>query len=132
MRVMVDEDDDDLRLAVTTDLAGAGLDVDQSADIATADVALSEGDHDCVVFDRMLPDGDAVHYVHRRSVMLTSPEGPIRRHRTVTGSAVVPGRSDGRCHRVLMRPPSMRKSLPVMLSAWLLARYRTRLAISCG
>jgi DNA-binding response OmpR family regulator len=63
---MVVEDDDDLRLAVTTDLAGAGLMVDQAADIATADAALSAGGYDCVVFDRMLPDGDSVHYVHRR------------------------------------------------------------------
>lgn len=63
---MVVEDDDDLRLAVTTDLAGAGLGIDGAADIATADAALSTGDYACVVFDRMLPDGDSVHYVHRR------------------------------------------------------------------
>jgi two-component system OmpR family response regulator len=63
---MVVEDDDDLRLAVTTDLAGAGLAVDQAADLATADAALSDGDYDCVVFDRILPDGDSIHYVQRR------------------------------------------------------------------
>jgi DNA-binding response OmpR family regulator len=63
---MVVEDDDDLRLAVTTDLAGAGLAVDQAADLATADAALSAGDYDCVVFDRVLPDGDSIHYVQRR------------------------------------------------------------------
>ncbi|GAA4698744.1 response regulator transcription factor [Phytohabitans rumicis] len=66
VRVMVVEDDDDLRLAVTTDLAGAGLRVDQAVDIATADAALAAGDYACVVFDRMLPEGDSVHYVHRR------------------------------------------------------------------
>ena len=66
MRVMVVEDDDDLRLAVTTELAGAGLEVAQAADIAAADLVLAGGRFDCVVFDRMLPDGDAINYVHRR------------------------------------------------------------------
>jgi DNA-binding response OmpR family regulator len=66
VRVMVVEDDDDLRLAVTTELMGIGLRVDQAADIATADAALTAAPYDCVVFDRMLPDGDAIGYVHRR------------------------------------------------------------------
>ncbi|GAA3768423.1 response regulator transcription factor [Plantactinospora mayteni] len=66
MRVMVVEDDENLRLAVTTELLGTGLRVDQAADIAAADAALSAGRYDCVVFDRMLPDGDAIGYVHRR------------------------------------------------------------------
>ncbi|MGI5211374.1 response regulator transcription factor [Plantactinospora sp. CA-290183] len=66
MRVMVVEDDEDLRLAVTTELAGAGLRVEQAADIAGAHAALRVGAYDCVVFDRMLPDGDAIGYVHRR------------------------------------------------------------------
>jgi DNA-binding response OmpR family regulator len=66
VRVLVVEDDENLRLAVTTELAGAGLTVEQAADIAGADAVLSTGDVDCVVFDRMLPDGDAIHYVHRR------------------------------------------------------------------
>ncbi len=66
MRVMVVEDDDDLRLAVTTELARTGLRVEQAVDIATAHAALGTGHYDCVVFDRMLPDGDAIGYVHRR------------------------------------------------------------------
>ena len=66
MRVMVVEDDENLRLAVTIELARAGLTVDQAGDIATADAVLTGGGFDCVVFDRMLPDGDAIHYVHRR------------------------------------------------------------------
>ena len=66
MRVMVVEDDDDLRLAVTTELAGAGLTVDQAGDIAAADALLTGGGYDCVVFDRMLPDGDAIDYLQRR------------------------------------------------------------------
>ena len=66
MRVMVVEDDENLRLAVTAELAGSGLTVDAAGDIAGADAALSTGDYACVVFDRMLPDGDAVTYVQRR------------------------------------------------------------------
>lgn len=66
MRVMVVEDDANLRLAVTTTLVRAGLRVDQAADLAAVDAALSTACYACVVFDRMLPDGDAVPYVHRR------------------------------------------------------------------
>ena len=40
---MVVEDDDNLRLAVTTELTGTGLRVDQAADIGTAHAALSTG-----------------------------------------------------------------------------------------
>jgi DNA-binding response OmpR family regulator len=66
MWVMVVEDDDDLRLAVTTELGGAGFEVAQAGDIASADEVIGARDFDCVVFDRMLPDGDAIDYVHRR------------------------------------------------------------------
>ena len=66
MRVLVVEDDDNLRLAVTTELAGSGLCVDEAPDLATAHAALTAHRYDCVVFDRMLPDGDAIGYVHRR------------------------------------------------------------------
>jgi DNA-binding response OmpR family regulator len=66
VRVMVVEDDDDLRLAVGTELARCGLHVDRAADLATAHAALDTGAYDCVVFDRMLPDGDAIGYLHGR------------------------------------------------------------------
>ncbi|MGQ0841354.1 response regulator transcription factor [Actinokineospora sp.] len=66
VRVMVVEDDEDLRVAVSAELRSAGLDVDSTADIAGADSALRHGHYDCVVFDRMLPDGDAIDYVHVR------------------------------------------------------------------
>ncbi|TCO54778.1 response regulator transcription factor [Actinocrispum wychmicini] len=65
-RVMVVEDDENLRVAVTVQLSAEGLRVDAAHDIATADLALRAGDYDCVVFDRMLPDGDAISYVHAR------------------------------------------------------------------
>lgn len=66
MRVILIEDDEDLRHAVTADLAATGLDVDTAEDITGAQRALSERDYDCVVFDRMLPDGDAAAYVQQR------------------------------------------------------------------
>ena len=66
MRVLVIEDDEDLRHAVATDLAAAGLEVDEAGDIAQAHRALESAEYHCAVFDRMLPDGDAITYVHRR------------------------------------------------------------------
>lgn len=63
-RVMVVEDDENLRIAVATQLRAAGLEVQTAGDIAEADRALRQGPCDCVVFDRMLPDGDAIGYVH--------------------------------------------------------------------
>ncbi|WP_173426423.1 response regulator transcription factor [Amycolatopsis orientalis] len=65
-RVMVVEDDGNLRLALVTQLRAAGFVVDDAGDIASADRVLRETRHDCVVFDRMLPDGDAISYVHMR------------------------------------------------------------------
>lgn len=65
MRVLVVEDDEDLRVAVAGELRGAGLRVDTADDIVGADAA-SATPYDCVVFDRMLPDGDAVDYVHAK------------------------------------------------------------------
>ncbi|MGH3763128.1 response regulator transcription factor [Actinophytocola sp.] len=66
VRVLVVEDDEDLRVAVSAELSAAGLDVIAAADIAGADAALRAHPFGCVVFDRMLPDGDAIDYVHRR------------------------------------------------------------------
>jgi DNA-binding response OmpR family regulator len=65
-RVMVVEDDEDLRVAVSTELRAAGMSVAAAGDLATADATLRRYEFDCVVFDRMLPDGDALDYVHRR------------------------------------------------------------------
>jgi DNA-binding response OmpR family regulator len=66
VRVMVVEDDEDLRVAVSAELGAAGLDVVPVPDIRSADAALRQHHYDCVVFDRMLPDGDSIDYVHRR------------------------------------------------------------------
>lgn len=67
MRVLVIEDDANLRLAVEVALRGAGFAVDTVADLPAADQALYVNAYDGAVFDRMLPSGDALHYVaHRR------------------------------------------------------------------
>ncbi|MBB4682019.1 response regulator transcription factor [Crossiella cryophila] len=66
MRVLVVEDDEDLRFAVAAELRAAGLTVAEAADINAADQVIRAGEPACAVFDRMLPDGDAINYVHRR------------------------------------------------------------------
>lgn len=66
MRVLVVEDDEDLQVGVPSALRSAALAVDVVGDIAAADEALFVNSYDCVVFDRMLPDGDSIEYVRRR------------------------------------------------------------------
>jgi DNA-binding response OmpR family regulator len=66
MRVLVVEDDSDLALAVGTALRGAALSVDEARTLIQADQLLFSNEYDCAVFDRMLPDGDALHYVDRQ------------------------------------------------------------------
>jgi DNA-binding response OmpR family regulator len=65
-RVMVVEDDENLLVGVAATLQAAGMAVDTATSIAAAHDALGAGGHDCVVFDLMLPDGDAIGYVHSR------------------------------------------------------------------
>jgi DNA-binding response OmpR family regulator len=66
MRVLVVEDEDDLRYAVAAALRSAGIAVDAVDDLPEAHDALSEYDYACVVFDRMLPAGDSIKYVQFR------------------------------------------------------------------
>jgi two-component system, OmpR family, response regulator len=66
VRVLVIEDDENLRLAVTGSLRAAGFAVDAAADLPAADEALAVNAYDCAVFDRKLPSGDALHYVRAR------------------------------------------------------------------
>ncbi|UJW32956.1 response regulator transcription factor [Saccharothrix sp. AJ9571] len=63
-RVMVVEDDEDLRVAVSAELRAAGLEVLTAADLAGA-VRVAEP-LSCAVYDRMLPDGDAITHVYQR------------------------------------------------------------------
>ncbi|WP_346133830.1 response regulator transcription factor [Lentzea roselyniae] len=65
-RVLLVEDYEDTRIALVVELEAAGFDVDAAAEIAGADRFLNSNDYDCVVFDRLLPDGDSITYVHRR------------------------------------------------------------------
>ncbi len=64
--MLVVEDDENLRVAIAASLRGAGFAVDAVGDLPPADEALAVNSYDCVVFDRMLPSGDALHYVRVR------------------------------------------------------------------
>ena len=66
MRVLVVEDDENLRVAVTGALRAAGFAVDAVGDLPAADEALVVNSYDCAVFDRMLPAGDSLGYVRAR------------------------------------------------------------------
>lgn len=66
MRVLVTEDDDNTLFAIETSLRSAGFAVDVATDLPQADEALFVNTYDCVVFDRLLPSGDALHYVRQR------------------------------------------------------------------
>ncbi|MGI5183577.1 response regulator transcription factor [Dactylosporangium sp. CA-152071] len=66
MRVLITEDDDNLRMALQVALRGAGFAVDAAEDLPAAEEALFVNAYDCAVFDRMLPAGDALRFVHGR------------------------------------------------------------------
>lgn len=66
MRVLVVEDDENLRVAIAGALRAAGFAVDAVGDLPAADEALAVNSYDCAVFDRMLPAGDALRYVQAR------------------------------------------------------------------
>ncbi|MFD2420367.1 response regulator transcription factor [Amycolatopsis pigmentata] len=65
-RVLVVEDDENIRLAVSVELSANGLDVTSARSLGETGQALGSGRFDCVVFDRMLPDGDAVDFVQQQ------------------------------------------------------------------
>ncbi|MET8871468.1 response regulator transcription factor [Nocardia sp. NPDC004604] len=60
MRVLVLEDDPELGPAIVRGLREAGCAVDFAKDLAEADFKLTVNAYDCLVADRMLPDGDAL------------------------------------------------------------------------
>jgi DNA-binding response OmpR family regulator len=66
MRILVVEDERDLRDSLHLSLRGAGFAVDAVADLPDADFALSVNAYDCAVFDRRLPAGDSLPYVRDR------------------------------------------------------------------
>jgi two-component system copper resistance phosphate regulon response regulator CusR len=66
MRVLVVEDDPDVRSAVVTALRSVGFAVDQAADWSQADLSMSVNEYDCLILDRVLPEGDSAAQLHRR------------------------------------------------------------------
>jgi DNA-binding response OmpR family regulator len=84
MRVLVVEDDPEVRGVVVGALRTAGLAVDGVADWSQADVCLSVNDYDCLVLDRILPEGDPAGQLRRRrsagmtvpALMLTAMDSP--------------------------------------------------------
>ncbi|MDA3647191.1 response regulator transcription factor [Saccharopolyspora indica] len=65
-RVLVVEDDENMRLSVTVELTANDLAVTGVSSLAAAERALSAGSFECAVFDRMLGDEDSVDFVHLR------------------------------------------------------------------
>ena len=63
MRILVIEDDGDIRDAVERGLRAAGFAVDTVADLPDARFAGEVNDYDTVVADRVLPGGDALELV---------------------------------------------------------------------
>jgi two-component system copper resistance phosphate regulon response regulator CusR len=66
MRVLVLEDDADMRQSVAARLRQDAFVVDEVARVADAEDALGLHAYDCLVIDRMLPDGDGLDLVTRR------------------------------------------------------------------
>lgn len=66
MRVLIVEDDRDIRDAVEGELRARGFAVDAVADLDDAGFSLDINDYDCCVLDRSLPGGDAIELVRSR------------------------------------------------------------------
>jgi len=66
MRVLLLEDDHDLRHVVARRLRKEGFAVDEAARLVDAEEALRLHEYDCLVFDRLVPDGDALELVARQ------------------------------------------------------------------
>ncbi|MEU3063365.1 response regulator transcription factor [Streptomyces subrutilus] len=66
MRVLLVEDEPDLRDLLTAGLKAAGYAVDSAGDWPDAEILLDLTAYDCVVLDRMLPSGDSLRPLERR------------------------------------------------------------------
>jgi DNA-binding response OmpR family regulator len=66
MRVLVVEDDRELGAEVAGGLRSVGYAVDLAETLADADLKLSVNGYDCLVLDRLLPDGDGLSLLRRR------------------------------------------------------------------
>ncbi len=65
MRVLVVEDDDELRGALERRLRRSGFAVDVAEDLPAAEFSLDVNDYDCLVLDRAVPSGDTIDLVRR-------------------------------------------------------------------
>lgn len=65
MKVLLLEDDEELRGAVERRLRASGFAVDTAKDIPDAEFLLSVNQYDCLVFDRGVPAGDTITLVKR-------------------------------------------------------------------
>src|ERR1044072_502695 len=76
-----------MRVAVAAALEGVGFEVVAVGDLASTEQAMRAQEFVCAVFDRMLPDGDAIHFVHHLRVagsampvlFLTGMDSPAHR-----------------------------------------------------
>lgn len=66
MRVLVLEDDGDIRSAVARFLASSGYSVDQARGWSEAEEKLSINDYDAMVLDRSVPGGDSIDLLRQR------------------------------------------------------------------
>jgi two-component system copper resistance phosphate regulon response regulator CusR len=66
MRVLVVEDDLELGAEVAGGLQSVGYTVDLAETLAEADLKLTVNGYDCLVLDRLLPDGDGLSLLRRR------------------------------------------------------------------
>src|SRR3954452_18990175 len=66
MRVLLVEDDEDLRYVISAGLRDAGYAVDAVSDWPDADLMLDSVPYSCVVLDRMVPSGDTLHPLRER------------------------------------------------------------------
>jgi two-component system, OmpR family, copper resistance phosphate regulon response regulator CusR len=66
VRVLIVEDDPDIRVAVRDELRVRGFAVDAVDDLPGAEFNLDVNDYDCCVLDRALPSGDAFDLLSKR------------------------------------------------------------------
>jgi len=65
MRVLIVEDDRELRGALERRLRGSGFAVDTACDMDDGQVAVDVNRYDCLVLDRAVPSGDTIDLVRR-------------------------------------------------------------------
>ena len=87
LRVMVVEDDREIRTLMQSSLSVEGFDVQTAVSLSEANTLLQHGPPDVIVLDLGLPDGDGVQLVHEVRKRLTLP---IRKHRKSDCLTLVP------------------------------------------